>query len=96
MERRRVAWFVKVDGCDPVRLTESMRRGLAVVIAGRAPARRSNVTDRRRRRVYWQAADQLVAAGLVHEHLGGLTPTPLGWRVGYELDADAPQEVLPL
>jgi len=99
VERRRVAWFVKVDGCDPVRLTESMRRGLRVVLHGEDRARRSNTTDSRRGLVYWQAADQLIAAGLVvpsATERDRLLVTPFGWRGGYELDADAPQEQLPL
>jgi hypothetical protein len=81
---------VKVDGCDPIRLTHSMARGLLVAHSHDGRARRSNVTSDHRGLVYWQAADQLAAAGLIdidagRNHHSRLRTTPLGTRVVYTL-----------
>lgn len=81
---------VRIDGCDPIRLTRAMIRGLRVVHEAFHP-RRSNVTSENRQLVYWQAVDQLVDAGLVEirGHPTGnhrLRCTPLGTRVVYALE----------
>lgn len=84
--------IIRIDGCDPIRLTKAMQKGLAVVHHHDGRARRSNVTSDHRGLVYWQAVDQLEHVGLV-EIRGPITGvhrllcTPLGTRVAYHLEA---------
>jgi hypothetical protein len=83
---------VMVDGCDPVRLTDSEQRGLLVVHRHDGRARVSNVTTGQR--VYWQAANRLRDRGLIEfttagpHGADGLALTPLGTRVVYALEAE--------
>lgn len=76
---------VTVPGCDPIRLTRSMVRGLLVTHLLDGRARRSNTTSERRGLVYWQAVAQLHTAGLIERTGHGLRTTPLGTRVIYAL-----------
>lgn len=82
---------VQPTGCDPVRLTDSERRGLLVVHHHDGRASVSNVTGGQR--VYWQAANRLRNRGLIEftiagpNRADGLALTPLGTRVAYALEA---------
>jgi len=79
-------------GCDPVRLTDSMQRGLRVVARHDGRSRRSNITDVGGN-VYWQTISYLCRAGLIERTTGAAEYyrlTPLGQRVVYALDERAP------